>query len=61
VIIEVTRQPGISRDWVMEHVRAGQDVVTREIEEAGFRLIDDGSGVDYLTENYLIRFQRVER
>ncbi len=58
VIIDFKRIEGTSREWVLNHVRAGQDVVTREIEAAGFELVDDGSEIDYLDENYVIRFRR---
>lgn len=61
VIVDFKRVPGVSSDWVLGHVRAGQDVVTREIIEAGFELIDDGRGVDYLKDNYLIRFRKVAK
>lgn len=60
VIVDFKRIVGVSRDWVLEHVRAGQDVVTREVTDAGFQLIDDGSAVTCLEENYLIRFRRLE-
>ncbi|MCG3128085.1 MAG: Ubiquinone/menaquinone biosynthesis C-methyltransferase UbiE [Phycisphaerae bacterium] len=59
VIVDFKRIPGVSSDWVMGHVRAGQDVVTREIKDAGFELVDDGRGVDYLRDNYLVRFRKI--
>ncbi len=58
VIIDIKRIEGESSDWAMKHMRAGQEGFTKEIEAAGFELIDDGSSVDYLKESYMIRFRR---
>lgn len=55
VVIDFRRVPGESSPWVMEHVRAGRETVIREIEAAGFRLIEDSS---LLQTNYLLRFAR---
>jgi ubiquinone/menaquinone biosynthesis C-methylase UbiE len=58
VIVDFKRIEGTSREWVLNHVRAGQEVTTQEIERAGFELVDDGADIRYLDENYLIRFRR---
>jgi predicted methyltransferase len=58
VVIDFRRIPGKSREWVLGHVRAGQDVVEKEIAEAGFRKV--GETKDLLDENYLVRFEKVE-
>lgn len=55
VLVEFRRIPGQSSDWVMNHVRAGQDVFTQEIEAAGFVRVKE---VDLLKENYLLRFRK---
>lgn len=57
VLVDFRRIPGKSREWVLEHVRAGQDVFTREIESAGFRVLNEER---FLEENYFVRFERVE-
>ena len=59
VLIDFRRVKGESSDWVMGHVRAGQDVVEREIEEVGFKKTRESK--DLLKENYLIVFQKVEK
>ena len=59
VVIDFRRVKGESSDWVMGHVRAGQDVVEREIEEVGFKKTRESK--DLLKENYLIVFQKVEK
>ena len=55
VVVDFIREPGVSRDWVLEHVRAGEATVTAEIEAAGFSRVR-GPAVDYLHENYFVRF-----
>jgi predicted methyltransferase len=57
VLIDFRRIPGVSSEWVMDHVRAGQEVFTKEIEEAGFKQIDEYQ--DLLRESYLLRFEKI--
>jgi SAM-dependent methyltransferase len=57
VILDFERIPGESRDWVLEHMRAGKEVFRREIESAGFRF-DREVTVEDLKENYVLRFRR---
>ena len=58
VVVEFIRDPVESDAWVLGHVRAGQDVFIKEIEAAGFELIDRGEGVDFLEKNYLMQFRK---
>lgn len=58
VVIDFHRIPGKSTDWILGHVRAGQDVVIKEIEEAGFKKVHEEK--DLLKENYLVVFEKVE-
>ncbi|MFQ5491357.1 MAG: SAM-dependent methyltransferase, partial [Phycisphaerae bacterium] len=60
VVVDFIRIPGTSSEWVLGHVRAGQDVFIKEIQAAGFELLDRGENIDYLTENYLMRFRKVD-
>lgn len=57
VIVDFERIPGTSADWLLEHVRAGKQVFTREIEAAGFRLEAELT-VAGLQDNYVLRFRR---
>ena len=57
VVIDFERIEGVSREWVLGHVRAGREVVTREIEAAGFEYVDDPTPGG-LKENYALRFRR---
>lgn len=57
VVVDFERLPNRSRTWVLNHVRAGKEVVTAEIESAGFRL-ENEILVRGLRENYLLRFRR---
>jgi hypothetical protein len=58
-LIDYRRVPGVSADWVLEHVRAGQDVFTQEIVDAGFQQIDEKK--DLLKESYFVRFEKVSK
>jgi predicted methyltransferase len=58
VVVDFIRIPGQSRPWILDHVRAGQDVVTREIEAAGFKKVRD-EAAPFLVENYVMRFVKV--
>lgn len=57
VIIDFERIPGRSRDWVINHVRAGKEVFRSEIEQAGF-IFRDEVKIDGFRENYLLRFAK---
>ncbi len=57
VLVDFQRVPGKSSEWVLGHVRAGQEVFTREVEEAGFKVAGEEK---FLKENYLVRFVKVE-
>jgi predicted methyltransferase len=54
VLLDFKRIPGESSDWVLNHVRAGQEVFTEEIEAAGFEQIEEVQGL--LKQNYMVRF-----
>ncbi len=58
LLIDFKRVPGVSSDWVLGHVRAGQEVVTAEFEAAGFKKIEE---VPLLKDNYVLRFRKVGR
>jgi ubiquinone/menaquinone biosynthesis C-methylase UbiE len=57
VLVDFHRIPGVSRDWTLEHVRAGQDVFKSEVLAAGFEF-EDEVAIEGLTENYLLRFRK---
>lgn len=56
IIIDFKRVEGESSDWVMKHVRAGQEVFESEILECGFIKLRDIPEV--LQENYMLVFQK---
>jgi predicted methyltransferase len=55
VVIDFIREKGKSTEWIMNHVRAGKDVFSKEIADAGFRLAGEEQ---FLQENYFLRFER---
>jgi predicted methyltransferase len=58
ILIDFRRIEGESKEWTLDHVRAGQDVFTREVVGAGFRQIDEKQ--DLLKESYFVRFRKVD-
>lgn len=59
VLIDFHRIEGVSSDWVMGHVRAGQEVFTKEIVDAGFKQIEEKK--DLLKESYFVRFEKTAK
>jgi len=59
VLVEFRRVDGASPQWMMEHVRAGQEVFTKELTEFGFELINEHT-VPWLKENYVLRFRKAD-
>ncbi len=57
-LIDFKRIPGASSEWILNHVRAGQEVVTAELEAAGFRKVEE---LNLLKDNYALRFRKVGR
>jgi ubiquinone/menaquinone biosynthesis C-methylase UbiE len=58
VLIDFHRIEGVSSEFVLGHVRAGQDVFAKEIIDAGFRQVEDRKGL--LKESYFLRFEKVD-
>jgi hypothetical protein len=56
ILIDFHRIQGKSSDWVMGHVRADQEVFTKEIESCGFKQVGEKK---LLKENYFVYFQKV--
>jgi predicted methyltransferase len=56
ILIDFRRIPGKSTDWVLKHVRAGQDVFEAEIEKAGFKKVSEDPKL--LEENYFVIFKK---
>lgn len=54
VLVDYRREPGKSAAWILDHVRAGEAIVTAEVQAAGFQLVERS---DRLTENYMLKFR----
>jgi len=57
VIVDFERIPGISREWVLNHVRCGKSKVTEEVQAVGFGL-EAEVPIEGFKENYLLRFRK---
>jgi len=57
IVIDFHRIPGTTREWLMNHVRANQEVFRTEIQDAGFTLVEEKK-IDGLKENYCLRFKK---
>jgi predicted methyltransferase len=58
ILIDFQRIKGKSRDWIINHVRASQEVFTKEIESAGFKAVREEN---FLKENYFVEFTKLEK
>jgi predicted methyltransferase len=56
-VVEFHREEGESDEWTLKHVRAGQEIFTREIEAAGFELVARHN-FSFLERNYILRFRK---
>ncbi len=54
-LLDFERIEGVSSEWTMGHVRAGKEVFQKEIEDAGFELVEE---FDLFTENYFLVFKK---
>jgi predicted methyltransferase len=57
VLIDFQRIEGVSSEFVLRHVRAGQEIFAQEIINAGFRQVEERKGL--LKESYFLRFEKV--
>ena len=55
LLIDFKRVRGQTPAWVFEHVRAGEEVFTAEIQAAGFEKVDS---IPALKENYVLKFRK---
>ena len=55
ILIDFHRIEGKSSEFVLGHVRAGQEVFVREVKSAGFHVVGEEK---FLKENYFVRFQK---
>jgi ubiquinone/menaquinone biosynthesis C-methylase UbiE len=56
VFIDFKRIPSVTSDFIMNHVRAGQEVFEAEVIAAGFEKVAEVT--DLLKENYLVKFPK---
>ena len=56
VIVDFHRIEGVSKQWTLDHVRAGEEVVRQEVLDAGFEFVDGRH--DLLEENWFARFRK---
>jgi ubiquinone/menaquinone biosynthesis C-methylase UbiE len=54
-VIDFQRIEGKSSNWILKHVRAGKEVFCREIEAAGFKLVEEKP---LFKQNYFLKFRK---
>ncbi len=57
IVVDFERIEGVSSEWLMDHVRAGKEVVRKEIEDSGLVFLEEVK-LEKLKENYFIRFRK---
>lgn len=55
VFVDFHRIEGVTREWLLGHVRAGQEVFRAEVEAAGF-VLEEEVDVPAFEDNYCLRF-----
>lgn len=58
VLIDFKRIEGESSEWIMGHMRAGQEVFEKEIIDAGFKKV--GEEKKLLSDNYMVFFEKTD-
>ena len=58
MLIDFKRLPGVSSDWILGHMRAGQEVFEREIQDAGFQKTEEIT--ELLSDNYFVIFTKTD-
>lgn len=56
-VIDFERIEGVSREWTMDHVRAGKEVFAKEITDVGFEKVKEIKIADF-KENYFLLFRK---
>ena len=56
-VIDFERIEGKTREWLMDHVRAGKDVFRAEIQDASFSFVEEKK-IQGLAENYCLVFRK---
>jgi len=56
-VLDFERIEGVTPQRLLDHVRAGKEVVIEEIESSGFQLVEEVELAN-LQENYLLRFKK---
>ncbi len=54
-VVEYDKIPGISREWIIHHIRGTKQKFTAEIEASGFRLSEE-LDITGLNDNFVRRF-----
>jgi len=57
LLLDFERIPGVTREWLLDHIRADKGVFRSEIEAAGFEFTRELE-VEGLDENYLLEFRK---
>ena len=60
ILIDFERIEGKTREWLLNHVRAGKSVFRKEVEFAGFEF-DEEVNIEGLSENYFLRFRKPQK
>lgn len=56
ILVDFERIPGESDEWILNHMRAGQETFEAEIQMAGFTKTEEIKGL--LKDNYMVRFTK---
>lgn len=60
VVVDFEKIPGVTKEWIMKHVRADKQTVKKEVLQAGFEFVEEKK-IKGIQENYVLIFRKPAR
>ncbi len=60
IVVDFEKIPGVTKQWIMKHVRADKQTVKNEVLQAGFEIVEEKQ-VRGIQENYVLIFRKPAR
>ena len=57
IVVDFKKIPGVTKEWIMKHVRADKQTVKKEVLQAGFEFVEEKE-VRGIQDNYVLVFRK---